>query len=110
VEGISPVWPAFGDRLGNQVHYVGRWVDHVYRRFQSRRSFVAALRKGGYNILIVGHGQVPGRVAPEQRWMSADGYRLVAKSSRLSVYQPRTAHTANASRARAQRASSRRQS
>jgi dolichyl-phosphate-mannose-protein mannosyltransferase len=87
-EGISPVWPAFGEQLGNEVAYVGNFEDDVYRRFRRERDFIAALREGDYDVLIVGRGRIPQRApTPEELWALDAGYRLVARSERLSVFE-----------------------
>ena len=84
--GIPPVYPAFGWRLRNDVAYVGRFEDDVLRRYRSEDAFADALRTGGYDVLIVGRGRVPQPVVPEERWALSAGYRVVARSKRLTVF------------------------
>jgi hypothetical protein len=84
--GLSPVLPAFGPRLGNEVAYVGREDGGFLRRYRDQASFAAALRRGGYDLLIVGLGRPPAipRV-PEARWAREAGFRIVARSGRLAL-------------------------
>ena len=84
--GLSPVLPAFGPRLGNDVAYVGREDRGFLRRYRDRASFAAALRRGGYDLLIVGLGRPPAipRV-PEARWARESGFETIARSDRLAL-------------------------
>lgn len=89
LDGIVPILPAFGPRLGNSVGYVGPIVQGTLRRFTTRATFVAALNRGGYDVLIVGRGNPPGPngAQPYVRWARAAGFRARAASPRLLVMQ-----------------------
>lgn len=74
--GVSPVLPAFGPRLGNQVAYVGEFREHMLRAYETEREFAAAA--GAFDLLIVGAG-------PEREWGIAAGWSEVARSDRLTL-------------------------
>jgi hypothetical protein len=81
-EGLSPVLPAFGPRLGNQVAYVGDGVRHSVHLPSRESTFDAELRRGRYDLLLIGL-QLTGDT---DAWARAAGYRLVAQSARLALY------------------------
>jgi hypothetical protein len=84
VDGIYPVLPSFGPRLGNQVRFVGPFRDGMLSEYGDRDSFVAALRRGRYDLLVVGHAVLPGtRPRANEAWARAAGYVVVARSPRL---------------------------
>ncbi|MEA2139694.1 MAG: hypothetical protein QOG56_2844, partial [Solirubrobacteraceae bacterium] len=87
VSGLSPIWPSFGTRIGNEVEYVG-YFDGFLRRYPTRARFQAALRRGRYDLLVVGRGFYPPQPTREQRWAMAAGWRTVALSTRLRVLVP----------------------
>ncbi|MEA2308243.1 MAG: hypothetical protein QOI65_529 [Thermoleophilaceae bacterium] len=93
VVGRSPVWPAFGPRMGNDVDYLGPTVRHQLREYPSRRRWSAALRRGRYDLLIVGRGgyarvcPLPGQFSDDDRWARAEGLHRVAGDSRLTLYR-----------------------
>lgn len=86
VNGISPAFPAFGPRMRNEVVYVGPWEDGLLREYERRDPFVAALRRGRYDLLLVGRGQPPLGTVPEERWARSARFRRVAESERLALY------------------------
>jgi hypothetical protein len=89
--GPSPAFPAFGPRLENRVVYVGPFVREVLREYGDRERFVAALRSGRYDLLVVGRGAgdrlLPAAEVEEERWAKSIGYREVARSSMLTAYR-----------------------
>ena len=86
VDGVSPVLPAFGPRLGNEVAYAGPFEEHLLRQERDPERFRARLRTGGFDVLIVGRGIVAGRgPAPEESWARAVGFRPVVASPRLAL-------------------------
>lgn len=92
VRGLSPVLPAFGPRLGNEVAFVGEFVQGQLREYPSRPAFEAALRRGRYDLLLVGKGtyegcRVPGAETDENAWATAAGFRKLAESERLVLYE-----------------------
>jgi len=87
VDGISPVFPAFGPRMRNDVAYVGPWVEDLLREYRNRGAFEAAVREGDYDLLLIGRGQPPQPRVREERWATATGYRRVAASARLALYR-----------------------
>ncbi len=92
VAGLTPIWPSFGTRIGNEVEYVGEDVDGWLTKYGDRRSFQRALRRGRYDLLVVGRGFFPPQNTREQRWALAAGWRTVALSPRLRVLAaPRSA-------------------
>lgn len=84
--GLSPVLPAFGPRLGNRVSYVGPFVDHMLQQYPTEKAFQAALRRGRYDVLVIGLGYAnPQPTVPDETWAEAAGYRLLVRSPRLAL-------------------------
>jgi len=92
VQGLSPVLPAFGPRLDNRVAFVGEFVDGQLRELETRERFATAVRRGGYDLLIVGRAgyagcEVPGDEGDENAWAAEEGFVEVAQSDRLTLYR-----------------------
>jgi hypothetical protein len=85
VNGLSPVFPAFGPRLRNRVEYVGPFRDGMLVEYRRREPFVAALRRGRYDLLVVGLETRPVRTGAET-WARSAGYREVGRSGRLVLF------------------------
>jgi hypothetical protein len=94
-EIISPVLPAFGPRLGNEVSYVGEFVRGLLHEYESRGRWAAALRRGGYDLLLVGRGgyssacPVPGARSDDDAFARAEGFPKLAEGERLTLYRVR---------------------
>jgi hypothetical protein len=88
VGGLSPIWPSFGTRIGNDVEYVGRTIGGWLHRYGDERGFQAALARRRYDVLVVGRGFFPPQATPEQRWAIDAGWRTIALSRRLRVLVP----------------------
>ena len=90
VSGLSPIWPAFGTRIANDVEYVG-YFDGFLRRYPTQARFADALRRGRYDVLVVGRGFDPPQPTREQRWAREAGWATLALSPRLRLLvAPRT--------------------
>jgi 4-amino-4-deoxy-L-arabinose transferase-like glycosyltransferase len=93
VDTRSPVWPAFGARLGNEVGYLGPTVDGQLREYSRRDAWAAALRRGHFDLLVVGRGgysadcPVRGSRSDDDRWARAEGFEPVARSASLTLYR-----------------------
>ena len=87
VGGLTPIWPSFGTRIGNHVEYIG-YFDGFLRRYPTRERFQAALRRGRYDVLVIGRGFYPPQATREQRWALEAGWRTIALSVRLRVLVP----------------------
>ena len=81
--GLEPALPAFGPRLGNVVVYVGQRVRGSVHLPSARAPFAAALRRGRFRLVLVGLAYA----GPTTRWVPEAGYRLVARSARLALYE-----------------------
>lgn len=88
VGGLSPIWPAFGTRIDNEVEFMGRFVEGFLTPWGDARSFQAALRRGDYDVLVVGRGFYPPEATPEQSWAVDAGWRTIALTPRLRVLVP----------------------
>jgi hypothetical protein len=88
VAGLSPIWPAFGTRIDNDVEFIGRFVRGFLTPWGDERSFQAALRRGNYDVLVVGRGFYPPQPTPEQRWAARAGWRTIRLTTRLRVMVP----------------------
>jgi hypothetical protein len=82
--GLTPIWPAFGTRIGNEVEYVG-YFDGFLRKYPTAQRFQAALQRGRYDYVVIGRGFYPPQDTREQRWAIDAGWRTVALSPRLRV-------------------------
>ena len=91
---LSPAWPAFGTRIGNEVEYVGRFVDGFLTPYGDAASFAAALRRGRYDVLAVGRSTIESQDTPEQGWAIAAGWQTISLSDELRVLVPPAAVTA----------------
>ncbi|HUR85777.1 MAG TPA: hypothetical protein VMY78_10565, partial [Solirubrobacteraceae bacterium] len=85
VGGLTPIWPSFGTRIGNDVEYVGEDVGGWLTKYGDERSFQAALKRRRYDLLVVGRGFFPPQNTPEQRWAVDAGWKTIALSPRLRV-------------------------
>lgn len=114
VDGQTPIYPAFGSRLENEVEYVGRFVGHTLRQFceprrvtpaetvgrpandaqlryckpDLRAPFLAALNGGDFDLLVVGRGIEPPVRVDAEVWALQDGWRTVGLSRRLRLLAP----------------------
>jgi hypothetical protein len=88
---LSPVWPSFGARIGNEVQYVGRMPPNGFLlRYPDEASFQAALRRGRFDLLVVGRGIAPDPQTPEQRWALDAGWKTIGLTDRFRVLTPPT--------------------
>ncbi len=83
-KGLSPVRAAFGERLDNEVEFVGPFVDGMLRRERSEAAFVR--RADAFDVLVVGRRE--GGLVDEDRWLGRAGWRLLAQDDRLALYAP----------------------
>ena len=82
--GISPVRAAFGERLANEVEYVGPFVDGMLRRERSEAAFVA--RASRFDLIVVGRGAIPAPRVSEDDWLTRAGWTLAGEDGRLALY------------------------
>lgn len=82
----SPVLPLFGPRFRNQVAYVGRMDVGTLIRYSRESSFLSAVRRGGYDLLLVGTAPSPFGPAVAPTWALATGFRRVAASGRFILF------------------------
>ena len=87
VSGLSPVFPSFGPRLRNEVVYVGPVVESLLREYRSAGPFQTAVRRGRFDLLLIGRGQPELPRAPEERWARGLGFTLISQSRRLALYR-----------------------
>ncbi|HVL95883.1 MAG TPA: glycosyltransferase family 39 protein [Solirubrobacteraceae bacterium] len=80
-EGVSPVLPAFGPRLGNEVAYVGAFRDGMLRGPADAAAFARLARR--FDLLIVGRGAPPREDVRELDWARRAGFEVVTASPRL---------------------------
>ena len=85
--GLAPIYPVFGPRLGNRVAFVGPFVRHMLQQYSSAGQFANATRAGRYDLLIVGRGfPQPQPTVVSEAWARAAGYREVTQSARLALF------------------------
>ena len=91
-QSVGPPFPAFGPRLRNEVAYNGPWVDDMLEYYRAPGPFVDALRRGRYDLLVVGRGFLaapgnpPRRDVREERWARAAGFPVLARSDALTLF------------------------
>lgn len=85
---LSPIWPAFGTRLDNEVEFVGDFVDGFLTPYGDRQEFLAALERGDYDVLVVGRSTLARQSTPAQGWAMGAGWRTIALSPRMRVLVP----------------------
>lgn len=85
---LSPVWPAFGTRIGNEVEFVGEVVDGFLTPYPDEAEFREALRHGDYDVLAIGRSDIARQNTPAQAWAIDAGWRTIALSERLRVLVP----------------------
>ena len=85
---LSPIWPAFGTRIDNDVEFVGEFVDGFLTPYRDEASFRAALRRGRYDVLVVGRSDIARQNTPAQQWAIDAGWRTISLTERLRVLVP----------------------
>ena len=85
VGGLSPVWPAFGTRIDNDVEYVGEFGAASSRRTDGRRASRRRCAAGATTCSSSAAASTRRQPTPEQRWAMDAGWRTVALSPRLRV-------------------------
>jgi hypothetical protein len=85
---LSPIWPAFGTRIDNDVEFVGEFVDGFLTPYRDEASFRAALRRGRYDVLVIGRSDIARQNTPAQQWAIDAGWRTIALTQRLRVLVP----------------------
>ncbi|HEX2016450.1 MAG TPA: phospholipid carrier-dependent glycosyltransferase [Solirubrobacteraceae bacterium] len=76
-----PVLAMFGPRLDNRVNYVGPWDGGFLRHYRTAAGYRTALRRGGYDLVLVGRGIPPRDGGITERWTLAAGYAPVARGA-----------------------------
>jgi Dolichyl-phosphate-mannose-protein mannosyltransferase len=93
--GLVPVLPAFGPSFENEVAYVGQFKRGLLHEYERPAAFLSAVRRGGYDLLIVGNDvypkgcRLPGSGRQENAWAREAGYVRLAASPRLILYEVR---------------------
>ncbi len=92
--GIDGTWPdeiptppllAFGPRYENRVDYIGRNDQELERRYRTRAGFQAALRRGRYDLILIGRGRPPAPTVASERWAQQAGYRVLARGRAITL-------------------------
>jgi hypothetical protein len=79
--------------MRNQVRYVGQFVRGTLHEYGDRAKFQSALRRGRYDLLVIGTGfvrELPASKVRDIRWARSLGYRWAAGSSRLVLLRAGT--------------------
>jgi hypothetical protein len=84
-DGLAPPYPSFGPRLRNRVDFVGPFRRGRLAQYPTPGPFVAALRRGRYDLVLVGLARGPG-LTDAVLWPPRAGYREVARSPRLVLF------------------------
>ena len=89
--GYSSPYIAFGPRLRNRVEYVATRRKHLLTAFDNEAAFVAALRRGRYDVLVVGPetGSIAqGPVGRPLEWATGAGWRPIVRDRRFTLLAP----------------------
>ena len=78
--------PLFGPRFRNEVAYVGRMDVGTLVRYSRESSFLSAVRRGRYDLLLVGTAPSPFGPPVAPTWARATGFRQVAASDRFILF------------------------
>jgi hypothetical protein len=79
--GLSPAWPMFGSRLKNSVTFVGRIHDGQVTQFSSPAAWLAALRRGRYDLVEIARNPAPAPMSNhELGWAASAGLPVVSES------------------------------
>jgi hypothetical protein len=90
---LSPVLPAYGPRLRGHVQFVGHTVRHQLREYDRREDWLAAIRRGRFQYLVVGRNgyspscRVPGQETDDDAWARRSGFRPLAQSANETLYR-----------------------
>ena len=93
VGGLAPMAPAFGPRFDNEVDYVGDEAQSTLRPIPDEDRWVAAIRDGRYDLVLVGVGgygptcEGPGGANAENEWAQRAGFQKVAGGGRLTLWK-----------------------
>ena len=82
----TPVLPLFGTRFRNDVAYLGRMEVGTLVRYSLESRFLSAVRRGRYDLLLVGTAPSPFGPAVAPTWARATGFRQVAASDRFILF------------------------
>lgn len=88
---VTPVLAAFGADLDNEVSFVGPMIEGQQREHETRAAFLAAVRSGGYDRLVIGRGgygpcELPGSDTDDDAWARSAGFRPLAETENLTLY------------------------
>ena len=73
--------------------FVGPTVRHMLVEHSRRDAWAADVRRGRYDLLVVGRGgyskacPVPGRNSDDDAWARAEGFRPIVRTQRLTLYR-----------------------
>ncbi|MDQ2648677.1 MAG: phospholipid carrier-dependent glycosyltransferase [Actinomycetota bacterium] len=91
-QGVAPIYPAFGDRLQNDVTFIGRRVDGLLAHHPDESAYVDALERSAVAFLVLGRAEPYGldpattpTSAQVEAWSISAGYEPVAQSDRFTV-------------------------
>jgi hypothetical protein len=90
---LPHILPAFGERLGSVVEYVGEDYRGQLRAYEQPARFDAALARGNFDYLLVARGRyavpcnLPGEDADPATWAAAAGWKRVTLSPALALYR-----------------------
>jgi hypothetical protein len=89
-QGYSSPYIAFGPRLRNHVEYVGPRRAHLLGAYQDRSGFVDALRRGRFDVLLVGPEDVKSNysLGHPLAWAKSAGWRPFLKDDRFTLLRP----------------------
>jgi hypothetical protein len=84
--GISPAWPMFGERLGNQVSFVGRLHRGRLTQYSGRARWLRAMREAGYDLVLIARNPPPqGTSDQEPRWAAESRLPVLSSSERFEL-------------------------
>lgn len=85
--GLAPPLAAFGDGLKNHVEYVGDFRRGLMQQIYSKQPFLRRLRDSRLELVVLGLGVPPKPQIREEIWLRSAGWKNIARSDRLALYQ-----------------------
>jgi hypothetical protein len=86
VSTISPILPAFGPELRNEVQYAGPTVDGQLRDYGTADEFARAFRRGRFELLLVSR-RTAGAEVPGDRFAGALGLQPLVAGKWFRLYR-----------------------
>jgi hypothetical protein len=87
---VSPAWAMYGARIENTVMFVGRLHRGNLTQYRTRADWLAALRKGQFDLLELAIGRPPRPTTQDDvRWARQTHFPVLSRSSHFELVRAR---------------------